>query len=346
MSNALPLKPVRSGRWLFFLSVVVLLHWWLFRWALTPFIPSLPAQAGQLIQADLQWQALNPPPRPAISEHTSPRPPAVTEPADEGAGDGAEATPSAPADTAPPKAEAVPGPDAASPTPITLGPLPHYAIDAPPSAGLTYDVHSRRKAQDIYGSGRIRWQSDGAAYRVEGDFNVLFLTLLNFRSEGRIDPATGVSPTLYAEKRARRSETNTHFQRERNVISFSASTAQYERPGGEQDRASVVWQLSGIGRRQGQQFAPGGTLTMAVAGVRHADVWAFRIVGREEIGTSLGKVSAWRLARSARKDSYEQSLDVWLSPQHEWYPVKLRYTSANGDFLDLSVAGIERSPGR
>ena len=67
-----------------------------------------------------------------------------------------------------------------------------------------------------------------------------------------------------------------------------------------------------------------------------------KYVGIEEVETGLGIVSAWHLVRSARKNSYEQSLDVWLAPKHEWYPVKVRYTNTNGDFLDLSLSDITR----
>lgn len=343
---ALPLR-----RWPPFLLLVVLLHLIAIRWALSPFAIFLPSDpAPQIISADLHLKPVPPTaheaPKPRVTRRLAPA--AKPLPADPDAAEPEAAAPDdSPApeapvasDPPPPKAGAADDPA----KPLSLGSLPQYAIDPPPSAELRYNAHSSHKGQDIHGSGRILWQSSGSNFGVKGEFNILFLSLLNFNSVGTIDPKHGLSPLLYAEKRMRRAETNTHFQRERNVISFSASTLAYERPGGEQDRASIVWQLVGIARRDGSQFAPGANLDIAVAGIRDAVAWKIRIVGIEEVDTGLGKVRAWRLSRTARKGTYEQSLDVWLAPQHEWYPVKLRYTNANGDFLDLSLSEIKPAP--
>ena len=349
ISSALAALPLR--RWLPFLLLVVLLHLIVIRWALSPFAIFLPSDpAPQIISADLH---LNPVPRVA-QEAPKPRvtrrltPAAKPSTAEPEAAEPEAAAPDDSANTETPTASDPPPPVASvaddSPKPLSLGTLPHYAINPPPSAELRYNAHSSHKGQDIHGSGRILWQSSGSNFGVKGEFNILFLSLLNFNSVGTIDPKHGLSPLLYAEKRMRRAETNTHFQRERNVISFSASTLAYERPGGEQDRASIVWQLVGIGRRDGSQFAPGADLDIAVAGIRDAVAWKIHIIGIEEVDTGLGKVRAWRLSRTARKGTYEQSLDVWLAPQHEWYPVKLRYTNANGDFLDLSLSEIKPAP--
>ncbi len=344
ISPVLAALPLRRG--LPFLLFVVLLHLIVIRLALSPFaIFSLNEPAPQMVSADLH---LNPVP-PAAQE--APRPRVARRAAPAATPSSAKPDAAAPDDSANPEApvtgDAPPAEVAATdtpPRPLSLGVLPHYAINPPPSAELRYNAHSSHKGQDIYGKGRILWQSSGSSFGVKGEFNILFLSLLNFSSEGTIDPRHGLSPIVYAEKRMRRAETNTHFHRERNTISFSSSSLAYERPGGEQDRASIVWQLVGIGRRDGGSFTPGATLDIAVAGIRDAVVWKVRIVGIEEVETGLGKVRTWRLSRAARKGSYEQSLDVWLAPGHEWYPVKLRYTNANGDFLDLSLSEIKPAP--
>lgn len=215
-----------------------------------------------------------------------------------------------------------------------------YAVSPPPPAALKYDVQALREGQKVYGSGTIHWQTDGTSYRVSGEAGVLFFTVLNFSSEGQID-ADGVAPLLYTEKRFRKAATNTHFQRERNAISFSASTASYPRHGGEQDRASVIWQLAGIGRGDSAKFAPGAEIDLFVAGVRDAETWRIRVVGQESIALPLGETIAWHLVRVPRAGSYEQQLDIWLAPQREWYPLRLRYTDSNGDYLDMAASEIQ-----
>lgn len=217
--------------------------------------------------------------------------------------------------------------------------LRHYKISIPPSAELKYDVQALRDGQMVYGSGKISWQSDGNSYTVNGEASILFFTLLSFKSAGVIDDF-GVAPEIYSEKRFRRPETNTHFHRERNTISFSASTATYPRKGGEQDRASIIWQLTGIGRGDGEKFIPGAEIDLFVAGVRDAEPWRIRVLDQEEIDIGSGKVAAWHVVRIPKPGSYDQTLDIWLAPQHEWYPVKLRFTETNGEYLDMLLSDL------
>lgn len=134
--------------------------------------------------------------------------------------------------------------------------------------------------------------------------------------------------------------TNTHFQHEKKTISFSASQAVYPYNGGEQDRASVMWQLAGIGRGDPAQYAPGMAFDIMVAGARNAETWRIEVIGQEDIDTPLGKIQAWHVVRAPKPGSYDQKIDIWLAHQHEWYPAKVRFTSANGDYLDMLLAEL------
>lgn len=194
----------------------------------------------------------------------------------------------------------------------------------------------------MYGSGTISWQTDGSSYTVDGEFGVLFITALRFKSSGDISDI-GIVPQLYSEKRFRRSETNTHFQRDPALISFSASTLSYPRTGGEQDRASVIWQLAGIGRGDSAKFVAGSSIDLFVAGTRDAETWHILVLGQEEIIVDGVSVYAWHVTRAPKKGSYDQKLDIWLAPQQNWYPVRLRYTEANGDYLDMSLTSLNVS---
>ena len=216
----------------------------------------------------------------------------------------------------------------------------HYKTDPAPSAELKYDVQALREGQTVYGRGKIHWQTENGKYSVTGEAGVLFFTVLQFKSEGALDDF-GVAPALYSEKRFRKSETNTHFNRDdRNSISFSASTASYPRTGGEQDRASIIWQLAAIGRGDSEKFASGAEIDLFVAGIRDAETWRIHVVGLEDIEVGTGKMAAWHVVRAPRAGSYDQRLDIWLAPQQQWYPVRLRYTETNGDYLDMSLSNL------
>lgn len=214
-----------------------------------------------------------------------------------------------------------------------------YYISLPPSALLKYDVLALRQGQTVHGHGQIAWQSDGYRYSVDGEAGILFFNVFRFNSKGLVDES-GISPEIYAEKRLRKAETNTHFHRERKLISFSASTRSYPRQGGEQDRASIIWQLAGMGRGGGDSFAPGADIQLFVAGVRDAEIWVIRVLGEEDIETAAGKTRAWHLVRQPREGSYDQKIDIWLSPEQQWYPVKIRYTETNGEYLEMSLSEL------
>ena len=222
-------------------------------------------------------------------------------------------------------------------------------ISLPPAADLKYDVQASRQGQIFYGSGRINWQPENGQsknsqpenrqYKITGEASALLFTFLNFKSVGAVDQ-NGLAPVLYTEKRFRKAETITHFQREPNIIRFSASDLSYPRTAGAQDRASIIWQLASLGRGNEKLFQPGAQIEIMVAGVRDAEGWQIKVMGQESIEIARQRVVAWHLIRSPQPGSYEQTLDLWFAPQQNWYPVKVRYSEVNGDYVELSLASL------
>jgi hypothetical protein len=216
---------------------------------------------------------------------------------------------------------------------------PAMQTNLPPSAELKYDVQAQKKGFSYYGTGTIHWQTDGSRYAILGKAKAAFFTVLEFKSEGEIDQA-GIAPVLYAERAGNRAETNTHFHRERNTISFSASTLSYPRIGGEQDRASIIWQLAAMGRARPELFQPGEELNIFVAGVRNAAPWRIYIVGEEDVHLDSGTVKGWHVKSVPQQGGYEKTFDIWYASGYEWYPVKLRQTEVSGDYLELTLSNL------
>jgi hypothetical protein len=346
----------RSRRWIALLVASILLHLFAYNWADGRIgLPSWREPDRTVITvalktaepAALPSPAPSPPKTRAKPRHAAvaqqPAPVAVADAAPSLPPEGIE-VPGTSVESATEIASVEPATDSQSGEPAAPAAKPqeqaaHYKVDPPPSAELKYDVLALREGQTVYGHGKISWRTEGNSYTITGEAGILFFTVLNFRSEGVID-GFGVAPVMYSEKRFRRSETNTHFHRERNTISFSASTVSYPRKGGEQDRASIIWQLAGIGRGDSEKFVPDTDIDIFVAGMRDAETWHIRVIGEEVIELDSGKVTAWHLVRMPRPGSYDQKLDIWLAPQQQWYPVKLRYTETNGDYLDMSLSNL------
>ncbi|MFL6716508.1 MAG: DUF3108 domain-containing protein, partial [Burkholderiaceae bacterium] len=213
-----------------------------------------------------------PPPKPrprpkakpkAVAPQRAIAPPPVTPPAESVAEPALADAASAPA-PAPVPAESTAAtasaeaPPQAAPVPATpqQESFPRYQVRPPPSVDMKYEVRALSQGKEVYGNGRIAWHADGQRYRVDGEAGVLFFTVLRFQSQGSFDEF-GVAPQSYVEKRIRKEETVTRFEPSPGSIRFSSSTASYPRNGGEQDRASIVWQLASIGLGDPAQYAPG-----------------------------------------------------------------------------------------
>ena len=214
-------------------------------------------------------------------------------------------------------------------------------VSLPPPAQLNYTVLAARDGRKVEGRGTINWQPSGEQYSISGDAGIIFLTVLNYKSTGSVD-LSGITPELYVEKRFGKSETNTHFHRERKTISFSASTNSYPTSGGEQDRASVIWQIAAMGRGDSDKFTPGLNFGMLIAGTRSAAIWRVVINGKQSVRLTNETVEAWHLTILPVEQSQELQFELWLAPEKEWYPVKLVYSDKKSGFLELVLNKLEQ----
>jgi hypothetical protein len=363
-----PSYPFASrSRWLWVLLLTLLLHILLIAWGNRQFgVPVPVTRPEPVVMANLtplpavekpvllpQEPKPKPSTKPAPKAAPKPRPapePAVEvpdTPIRETVTPIVSAEPAAPASTDPAAGTAA----ASAATPPATEPVAqaeaapaagkHYQTSPPPSAELKYNVEALQKGQNYHGSGKITWQTDGGGYTINGEAGALFITVLDFKSEGEIN-GFGIAPVTYTQKRFRKPATQTIFHRELNNIIFSSSQNSYPRSGGEQDRASVVWQLASIGRGDSAQFAAGAVIDIFVAGPVDAETWRMQIIGQEKITVGGDDFDAWHVIRIPQAGSHEQRLDIWLAPQQEWYPVKLRFTETNGDYLDMSLSKMKR----
>lgn len=210
----------------------------------------------------------------------------------------------------------------------------------PPPAELSFNaIGVRKDGSSLSGSGTMSWRHDGQRYTLDTEISVLVFTLAKNRSEGELG-ALGIAPNLYIEKRFGRSETNTHFQQQARLISFSASTATIPTNGGEQDRGSWIWQLASLGRGNPSKFETGLDMEMSVASAKGVDAWRIRVSGKEQLKLPDGEVSAWRLSVVPGAQSFDKQFDLWLAPERQWYPVRLLHEDKNGNRVELSLTKI------
>lgn len=220
--------------------------------------------------------------------------------------------------------------------------MPKYAVDLPPPADLVYTIKARQSGFSLSGQATINWRVGDGKYSVAADTRAAVLgKVLETRSEGGVD-GFGLAPALFVEKRFRKEETSTTFDRASKTISFSEGKQTYPIKGGEQDRASATWQLVAAARGAPDKFTAGSEWVFFVAGRRDADPWTFKVINREKVRTGLGEVDAVHLVKAPPPDSKDQQIDIWLAPEHEWYPVRLRFADSDSEFVEQTLTSIAR----
>lgn len=213
-----------------------------------------------------------------------------------------------------------------------------HKLNPPPSADLDYTIQAKQKGLQLNGSAQVQWQTDGRHYSVTTETRASLLgKILEAKSEGSID-RFGLAPDSSTEKRFHKAQTTTTFNRQSGKITFSASDASYPIKGGEQDRNSVTWQLVTLARSG--QLKSGSTVPVFVAGQKDADPWSFKIGKQEKISTPLGVLNTLQISKVVQNAGKDQKVELWLAPAREWYPVRIRFTEPDGDFIEQTIEKI------
>lgn len=242
----------------------------------------------------------------------TPAPPPAPEPAV------AVAAAAAPAPASAPTPEA--GPPAASAPPVQL----------PGAVKLKYSVSGMAKGLNYSASAELLWKPDGARYDARLTVGAFLLGSRVQTSTGQLTPQ-GLAPTRFSDKS--RSEQATHFEREKNLITFSGNAPQVALQPGAQDRLSVVFQLAGLLAADAARYPAGSTVSVQTAGPRDAAVWTFEVAGEENLRVGSGEVRAIRLVRPPRHE-FDQKVELWFAPSLNFLPIRIKLTQVRGDFVD------------
>jgi len=211
-----------------------------------------------------------------------------------------------------------------------------------PSAQLDYSVKTRQHGLSLGGEATVNWSAADGKYAIAMESRASLLgKVLENRSEGVVDDY-GLAPVTFYEKRFRKDPTTTSFKRDSRTIVFTDGDDSYSIKGGEQDRTSAPWQLLAQARATPEKFKPGSEWSYFVAGRRDAEEWRFKVVGTETVHTGMGDVSAVHVVKAPPPDAQGQQVDLWLAPSLDWYPVKIRFNDADGDYFEQQLEKITK----
>jgi hypothetical protein len=279
---------------------------------------ALPQEADPVVAAALPPET-DPvsaaPETPALSAET-PAPPASAEPLAPPAGAEAQSAPA----SAPPPGQA----------PV--------AVSIPGSVRLQYKLTGLSRGLNYHANGEMSWLREGDRYEASMVVSAFLLGTRSLSSVGEVN-ADGLAPKRFGDKS--RSELAAHFDASQGKISFSANRPDVPWQRGAQDRLSVFFQLAGLLAGQPGGVPTGTRLAIYTVGPRDADTWAFNVEGEETLSLPMGELRALRLTREPRRE-FDQKVEAWFAPTLAYWPVRIKITQSNGDFVDQQLASSNK----
>ncbi len=212
---------------------------------------------------------------------------------------------------------------------------PGLKLQFPENAQLQFEEISMSNGQAQSGAGLLSWKRDGTNYELALEGAAFSRSE---KSSGQLSPQ-GLAPERYSSSRAGRSEQATHFRRELGKIQFSNNKPDEVLMVGAQDRLSVFLQLAGIIGGDQARYRIVNRIPIQVAGLEGAEVWEFSLEGIGDISLPAANMQVLKLSRKPR-NAYEPLLEIWLSPELGYLPVRIRQSSTSSpdqEFTDLKL---------
>lgn len=207
----------------------------------------------------------------------------------------------------------------------------------PPSAELLYDISAQAKGLRYNAEGRLLWQTDGNQYRTELSISAFLLGSRVQTSRGQIS-AGGLEPDRFGDRR-RSTEKATHFDRTSQRIRFSNNAPDAALSPAAQDRLSVVMQLASLLNAQPLAYPEGTLLSLLVAGTGSAEPWPFLVGALQTLALPAGPINARLLTREPRHE-HDHRIELWLAPEWQHLPVRIRLTEADGSQVDQRLRAL------
>ncbi|MES2993356.1 MAG: DUF3108 domain-containing protein [Pseudomonadota bacterium] len=212
----------------------------------------------------------------------------------------------------------------------------------PASTRMSYVLTGNYRGE-VSGTAQVEWIRIGSRYQVHVDFVVgpSFAPLITQRSssDGEIT-AAGLAPRRYDQDIKFLTKT-----RPRQTILFDAGGVVLAngdvRPSlpGLQDTASQFVQLTYVFSTRPEMLKVGGSVDIPLALPKKVAVWTYDVVEEETLNTSFGPITGIHLKpRNPDQKAGSLSVEMWMSPQLRYLPVRLRFEQDAQTYVDLMIA--------
>lgn len=296
-------------------------------------------------QTTLSIALLKAPPRIAVA--AAPAPPAAataaarSAPAMTAAAPPAAATPPAPPPS-PSTAPAVPPIATTDPSPPSepAARVPPGIYELPTQGRIAYRTRYTRMS-GIDALTYVDWSID-----VENGRYELWLRtvdppgLLDLRSSGELR-SFGIAPFMYLERiDIANRELRADFDWSTHLVRFSGrgATEPAHFIEGTQDPLSLQFHLPLLAQSYPWQFTPGAILSVQVAR-RRVEGYSFAVDGFEPMTIGGRTVHTLKIIRPKGAD-VNRGVEMWMAPEFEWLPVRLRFIDTNDEVWDSVLAHL------
>jgi hypothetical protein len=238
----------------------------------------------------------------------------------------------------PPAAEPAPPPP---PPPVAEEPrLPPGVNDLPKTGRIAYRTTYTRMV-GIRALTFVDWNVDPARGRYELWLRTVDPAgLLDLKSSGSLQPF-GIAPEKYVERiDIANRELRAEFDWTSRVASFTGRgvvpPAGFVE--GVQDPLSLQFHVPLLAQAYPWRFTPGAEVTFQV-GRRGIESYVFRVEQYEAVRIGQKDVRALKLERP-RTPTSSRKVEIWMAPEYQWLPVRLRYTDTNDEVWDSVLAAL------
>ena len=329
----------------FVLALVLLIHVWalyVFSRSLSTLVPD------DVTQTTLSVSLLAPPaPTPAVEApkpKPTPRPRAPNAPT---IAPPVAPTP-APAPTveeAPPEPPTAPPIVAADPPSTPAAPTLPPGVQALPTKGRIVYRTSYTRLLGVTAMTFVDWSIDPDKATYELWLRTVEPAgLLDLRSTGTLK-SFGIAPDNYIEKiEIANRELRADFDWKVNAVTFVGRGAGQPASFGEgtQDPLSLQFHLPLLAQTYPWRFAPGSEVTFAVAR-RNVEKYSFVVEGFESVRIDGTDVMTLKIDRKRGPDATRR-VEIWMAPEFQWLPVRLRFTDTNDEVWDSVLAQLPSDP--
>lgn len=228
-----------------------------------------------------------------------------------------------PVKPAPPEPAAVATAAATPRAEATLDRTDATELNFPTSIRIDYKMTS----SVANGVANLAWKRTGSGYEIDtsiqatGFFTSMFVGVFRQVSRGEVT-SDGVRPNFFSLQRGDAGADTAEFNRAAKELKIIKHGETHLSPLPErmQDMQSFLFQMA----HDAAQLQPDqNTIDVQVTNARKVYHYKFKRIGEEIVQTRLGAIPAIHLKSEAAdpEDVYE----VWLSPQHFYMPIKLKF---------------------